>query len=361
VADPPHATLHTSTDGHPITVPLLDVDGLRVTYGNATAVDHVSLGVDAGEVVTLLGPSGCGKSTILRAIAGLVEPAAGRIVLDGRDLRGVPPADRQVGLMFQDYALFPHRDVLDNVAFGPRMQGRDRGSARARAREVLELVGLQDFDHRAIASLSGGEQQRVALARTLAPEPRVLLLDEPLGSLDRALRERLTLELRELFLRLGSTVITVTHDQGEAFTLADRVVLLRQGTVVQAGAPIEVWRSPADGWAARFLGFANVLPVEVRSGAVATPWGPIPVTRADGPAALVLRPSALRFDTSAVKGLAGPARFRGDHVAVPLVIDGGAALEVVVRGGNVPQAGAEVGVALDRNEVVVVDALSPLC
>src|SRR5207244_3571395 len=130
-------TLHTSTNGHPMTVPLLDVDGLRVTYGAETAVDHVSLGVDSGEVVALLGPSGCGKSTILRAIAGLVEPAIGRITLDGRDLRGVPPADRHVGLMFQDYALFPHRDVLDNVAFGPRMQGRDRSSARARARDVL--------------------------------------------------------------------------------------------------------------------------------------------------------------------------------------------------------------------------------
>jgi thiamine transport system ATP-binding protein len=338
-----------------MTVPLLDVDGLRVAYGATTVVDLVSLGVAGGEVVTLLGPSGCGKSTILRAIAGLVEPAAGRIVLDGRDLRGVPPADRHVGLMFQDYALFPHRDVLDNVAFGPRMQGRDRASARARAREVLELVGLDGFDHRAIASLSGGEQQRVALARTLAPEPRVLLLDEPLGSLDRALRERLTLELRELFLRLGSTVVTVTHDQGEAFTLADRVVLLREGCVVQAGTPIDVWRSPADAWAAHFLGFANVLPVEVRAGAAATPWGPIPVARADGPAALVIRPSALQFAPSGVWGRAGPARFRGDHVAVPLLIDADMTLEVVVRGGDVPRAGAEVSVALDRNEVIVVD------
>ena len=342
-----------------MTVPLLDVDGLRVTYGAATAVDGVKLGVDAGEVVALLGPSGCGKSTILRAIAGLVEVDGGWIALDGRDLRGVPPADRHVGLMFQDYALFPHRDVLDNVAFGPRMQGHDRPSARARARAVLELVGLEGFDHRAIASLSGGEQQRVALARTLAPEPRVLLLDEPLGSLDRALRERLTLELRELFLRLGSTVVTVTHDQGEAFTLADRVVLLRDGRVVQTGTPRDVWRSPADAWAARFLGFANVLPVEVRAGAAATPWGPIPVSRADGPAALVLRPSALRFHTSvgsgAVTGVAGPARFRGDHVAVPLVIDDGTALEVVVRGGEVPQAGAQVSVALDRSDIVVVD------
>jgi thiamine transport system ATP-binding protein len=336
-------------------VPLLEVDGLRVEYGASLAVDGIRLGVAAGEVVALLGPSGCGKSTILRAIAGLVEPAGGRIALDGRDLRNVPPADREVGLMFQDYALFPHRDVLGNVAFGPRMRGRDRTSAHARAREVLELVGLEGFDHRAVASLSGGEQQRVALARTLAPEPRVLLLDEPLGSLDRALRERLTLELRELFLRLGSTVVTVTHDQGEAFTLADRVVLLRDGRVVQAGTPIDVWRSPADAWAAGFLGFANVLAVTVRSGVAMTPWGPIPVARPDGPAALVLRPAALRFDTSAVFGAAGSARFRGDHVAVPVVIDDGTALEVLVRGGDVPRAGAQVGVALDRTEVVVVE------
>jgi thiamine transport system ATP-binding protein len=183
----------------------------------------------------------------------------------------------------------------------------------------------------------------------------VLLLDEPMGSLDRALRERLTLELRDLFNGLGSTVVTVTHDQGEAFTLADRVVLMRSGRVVQAGTPLDVWRTPADAWAARFLGFANVLPVEARGGAAASPWGPVPAARPDGPAALVLRPGALRFDSSSVGGLVGAARFRGDHVVVPVVLDDGTRLEVVVRGDGVPAEGRSAGVALDVAEAVVVD------
>jgi thiamine transport system ATP-binding protein len=258
--------------------------------------------------------------------------------------------------MFQDYALFPHRDVGANVAFGPRMQGQPRDVVDARVREVLELVDLQGFEHRGVASLSGGEQQRVALARALAPSPSVLLLDEPLGSLDRALREQLTVQLRELFTALRSTVVTVTHDQAEAFTLADRVVLLRAGRVVQAGAALDVWREPADAWAARFLGFANVLPVTVVHGSAVTPWGAVPVSRPDGAAALVVRPAALSFAPGGhVRATAGVARFRGDHVAVPVRTDAGDALEVIVRGGDVPAAGERVGVAADLDDVVVVD------
>lgn len=341
--------------------PMLEVEGLRVTYGSALAVDGVDLSVDAGEVVALLGPSGCGKSTILRAIAGLVAPQAGRIALDGRDLAGVTPADRSVGLMFQDYALFPHRNVVENVSFGPRMRGMDRPSARRRAVEVLEMVGLGGFEERPISSLSGGEQQRVALARTLAPEPRVLLLDEPLGSLDRALRERLTGELRDLFDSLGSTVLTVTHDQGEAFGVAQRVALMRAGQVVQAGTPLEVWANPANAWAARFLGFVNVLALEVAGRAARSPWGSLPCRRPDGPAALVVRPAALQFGTPGpgesvvARGVVGPARFRGDHVAVPVRIGSGEQLEVVVRDDSVPAEGADVEVSLDLDQAVFVD------
>ncbi len=337
--------------------PRLSLRGLSVAYGDAYAVEDVSLDVAPGEVVALLGPSGSGKSTILRAVAGLVRPASGEIELDGRSLAGVEPSARRVGLMFQDYALFPHRDVGANVGFGPRMQRQPRDVVDARVREVLALVDLEGFEHRAVTSLSGGEQQRVALARALAPSPSVLLLDEPLGSLDRALREQLTVQLRELFTALHSTVVTVTHDQAEAFTLADRVVLLRSGRVVQAGAALDVWREPADAWAARFLGFANVVPVTVRDGRVATPWGSAPAVRPDGAAALVIRPAALSFAEDApVRATAGVARFRGDHVAVPVRTDDGTVLEVVVRGGEVPAAGATVGVVADLDDVVVVDA-----
>jgi thiamine transport system ATP-binding protein len=334
---------------------MLDVEGLLVRYGDTTAVDGVDLHVSEGEVVTLLGPSGCGKSTILRAIAGLVPVDAGSMCLDGESVASTPPHRRPFGLMFQDYALFPHRDVSGNVAFGPRMQGLGRGAANERVDEVLELVGLAGYGSRSVASLSGGEQQRVALARALAPEPRLLMLDEPLGSLDRTLRERLTVELRELFVRLGITVITVTHDQAEAFTLADRVVVLRAGRVRQVGPPVDVWRAPVDAFVARFLGFGNVFEVDAQHGTVDSPWGLIDAPGRDGPSALVVRPDGLRFATGGVAGVARAAAFRGDHFLVPVQLDSGWVVEVTERSGTIPAKGESVGVSLDRGAAIVVD------
>jgi thiamine transport system ATP-binding protein len=334
---------------------VLDVDALQVVYDGVVAVDGITLDVEKGEVVALLGPSGSGKSTVLRAVAGLQPVATGRISLDGADLTGVAPHERAMGLMFQDFALFPHLDVGGNVAFGPRMQHRPRREVAARVAEVLDLVRLGGFERRSVASLSGGEQQRVALARALAPAPRLLLLDEPLGSLDRSLRERLAVELRSLFTALGATVVVVTHDQAEAFTLADRVVVLRAGRVVQSGRPAEVWRHPADAFVADFLGFANILPVSVCGGSAATPWGPIPSSRPDGPAALVLRPDALAFAPTGLAGTAGVAAFRGDHFSVRVDLDEGWAVEVVDRGGRVPGPGERVTVALDPAAAVLAD------
>jgi thiamine transport system ATP-binding protein len=338
---------------------MLEVEGLRVAYerGGAEAVQGVDLRVEDGEVLTILGPSGGGKSTILRAIAGLVTPTTGAIRVDGTDLHGVAPHERGLGLMFQDYALFPHRDVAGNVAFGPRMQRQDKAAVRARVDEVLGLVGLHGFEHRSIASLSGGEQQRVALARALAPSPRLLMLDEPFGSLDRALRERLAVEVRALFVAIGSTAITVTHDQSEAFTLADRVVILRDGRVVQSGAPVDVWQRPADGFVARFLGLTNVRDVDVLNGAIATPWGAVPCARPDGPSTLIVPSDALRLAASpdGVAGVAGLAAFRGDHFLVPVTLTGGWAVDVAARRGPVPAAGSTVGVALDAARVLVAD------
>jgi thiamine transport system ATP-binding protein len=331
-----------------------------VRYGDKVAVDGVDLRVEGGEVVTLLGPSGCGKSTTLRAIAGLVPCAAGDVRLDGQSVSAVPPHRRPFGLMFQDYALFPHRDVAGNVAFGPRMQRLDRNAVRTRVDEVLQLVGLTGYGQRSVASLSGGEQQRVALARALAPEPRLLMLDEPLGSLDRSLRERLTVELRDLFVRLGITAITVTHDQAEAFTLADRVVVLRDGRVLQAGRPVDVWRAPVNAFVARFLGFANVFEVQVRQRWVESPWGPLACDRADGPATLVIRPDGLSFSAdgggAAVVGTARAAAFRGDHFLVPVQLENSWLVEVTERSGAIPPPGSPVGVRLDRAAAIVVDA-----
>ena len=243
---------------------MLELAGVRVRYGDTVALDGVDLTVADREIVCVLGPSGSGKSTLLRAIAGLEHPTTGTIRWDGGDLEDVAPHRRRFGLMFQDHALFPHRDVLGNVAFGLRMQRRPAHAVDAEARGALARVGLAGFESRRVHELSGGEQQRVALARALAPDPRLLMLDEPLGSLDRELRERLAAELRALFVELGVTALFVTHDQDEAFALADRVVIMRAGRIEQAGPPQEVWQRPASEPTARFLGFANVFDGAVR-------------------------------------------------------------------------------------------------
>src|SRR5690606_35721785 len=222
----------------------LQVQGVTVRFGATVAVDDVSLEVAPGEVVALVGPSGCGKSTLLRAIAGLEVPDAGTVRWDGTDLTRTPANERGFGWMFQDHALFAHRDVGDNVAFGLKMQRVDRAARAARVHALLELVGLSGYERRSIDTLSGGEAQRVALARALAPSPRLLMLDEPLGSLDRALRDRLALDLRRVLRELHQAAIHVTHDQEEAYAVADRLVVMREGRLVRDGPAVDVWRDP---------------------------------------------------------------------------------------------------------------------
>lgn len=256
---------------------MLQLDGVTVRFGQRVALDAVDLTVAEHETVCVLGPSGSGKSTLLRVVAGLQPASAGRVLLDGAEQSGVPVHRRGVGLMFQDHQLFPQRDVAGNVAFGLRMRSVPRAEQAHRVEELLDLVGLPGAGRRAVGALSGGEQQRVALARALAPRPKLLMLDEPLGQLDRSLRERLVVELRGLFGRLGTTVLAVTHDQGEAFALADRVVVMRDGRIAQAGTPLEVWQRPASEFVARFLGFDNVVAATVTGRAADTPWGKIPV------------------------------------------------------------------------------------
>jgi thiamine transport system ATP-binding protein len=233
---------------------VLTVDGAIVRFGEHAALDGVDLSVHDGEIVAVLGPSGSGKSTLLRAIAGLEPLAAGTIAWDGTDLAGTPPHKRRFGLMFQDYALFPHKDVAGNVAFGLRMQGRAAADVERRVAEVLALVDLEGFEHRSVTTLSGGEQQRVALARALAPEPRLLMLDEPLGALDRTLRERLTVDLEQLLHPLGMTSIYVTHDHAEARSIGDQLVVMRAGRIEQIGTPDDVVAHPANEFVAEFVG-----------------------------------------------------------------------------------------------------------
>ncbi|MCA9941706.1 MAG: ABC transporter ATP-binding protein [Anaerolineales bacterium] len=246
---------------------MLMIERVTKAYEGEVVLREVSLSVAAGEVTVLLGPSGCGKTTLLRIVAGLEKGDGGRVLWDGVDLAAVPPFRRNFGFVFQEYALFPHKNVAENVAFGLRMAGWDAARVAVRVRQALTWVGLADLGARQVQALSGGEQQRVALARSLAPAPRLLLLDEPLGALDRALRERLLTELRPILLQAGRemgydagiTALYVTHDQSEAFALADTIVLLNAGRVEQQATPQTLYHHPATPFVARFLGMSNLL------------------------------------------------------------------------------------------------------
>jgi len=237
----------------------VELNSVSVHYGDTLAVDTLDLEIDSGERFALMGPSGSGKSTLLRAVAGLEALEAGTIHIDGEDVTSLPAHRRPVGLMFQEYALFPHMSVIDNVGYGLRMIGVNRETARGRATALLDLAGLQGFGDRKPDSLSGGERQRVALLRTLAPEPSLVMLDEPLGSLDLALREDLLSQMRRIVTDLGTTTLYVTHDRTEAFAFAERLAIMRSGQIVRKGTPQQVWDDPRTTFVAKFIGHANVV------------------------------------------------------------------------------------------------------
>jgi thiamine transport system ATP-binding protein len=330
---------------------MLRVRGLSKRYGPVVALEDVSLEVEPGETLAVLGPSGCGKTTLLRLIAGLETPDAGTVSWQGSDVTAAPPHTRRFGLMFQDYALFPHRDVASNVGFGLRMDGWDADRISQRVNGILELVGLAGAENRRVDRLSGGEAQRVALARTLAPEPQLVMLDEPLGSLDRSLRERLIVELADIFERLDSSVLYVTHDQEEAFTIADRVAVMRDGRVVQLAQPEDLWAEPGELFVSHFLGFRNQFTATVVGGTADLGWSTVSVELSDGPCTLVLRPEALSVDPE------GPVRvrvvgsvFRGDHYLARTRVEEGPELILPVEGR--PRAGDVLRIRLDETAVL---------
>lgn len=333
----------------------LRLEAVGVAYGDRVALRPMELSVARGDIVAVLGPSGSGKSSLLRVVAGLEPTTGGQVTLDGQDVTGVPAHERGIGLMFQDFALFPHRDVAGNVGFGLRMRGDDAAAIARRVTEVLALVGLPGAGARSVSALSGGEQQRVALARALAPEPRLLMLDEPMGSLDRALRERLPAELRSIALRLGLTMLYVTHDQEEAFGVADRVVILREGELVADGSPEVLWSRPPDAFVASFLGFRNVADAVVSGGIAQTPWGEVRLPGApDGRVTAVLRPEALALSGDGpIGGRVEARRFRGDHVRVVVATGPGGSLELEVRDGRLPELGEQVAISVDPARINV--------
>lgn len=275
----------------------------------------VDLDVPTASVLAVMGPSGSGKSSVLRIIAGLDRPHSGTVSWGGEDITATPPHLRRFGLMFQDYALFPHRTVGANVAFGLRMNGWAPDRIRARVEEMLVMVGLKGLADRHIQGLSGGEQQRVALARTLAPSPRLVMLDEPLGSLDRELRDRLATESRTLFTTLGVTAIYVTHDREEAFAMADRVAIMRGGRVVSVGSPQQLWEDPGSAFVARLLGHPNIVdPAQLATLGVAHP-------RSGGP--VLIPASAVTIgDDPGGSGKVTASVFRGGHWDVTVTVDG---------------------------------------
>ena len=316
--------------------PGLEIDDVVVRYGDATAVEGVTLAVAPGEIVAVIGPSGCGKSSLLRAVAGLEPLHRGAIRWAGADLATVAVHQREFGLMFQDHVLFPHRDVGENVAFGLRMQRAGGREQQVRVGEMLALVGLSGFERRRVDELSGGEAQRVALARALAPRPRLLMLDEPLGSLDRSLRERLAVDIRATVRELGVAALHVTHDQDEAFTVADRVAVMRGGCIERADSPEALWRDPRTEFVARFLGHRDVL-----SAADATQLGHVDSTATDG---VVLLPGALVIDPhGTIVARVIEARFGSVAVWAEVAVDGIDAPLTVTASHGSPEASEILG------------------
>lgn len=327
----------------------LVLDRLSKTYGSTAVVNGLSLSVEQGEFVALLGPSGCGKTTTLQMIAGFVEPSAGDIQLEGKSLLAIKPSQRALGIVFQSYALFPHMTAAQNVAFGLEMQGVGKAERDKRVEETLLLVGLAAFADRFPRRMSGGQQQRVALARALVIRPRILLLDEPLSNLDAKLREEMQIELRQIQRTLGTTTILVTHDQGEAMALADRIVVMNKGEAEQIGPPYETYEWPATPFVADFLGKTNVLDAtydcersEVRIANAA--W---PMANLDGSDVQVsVRPEKIRFVTRDVAGIPAKIKtriFQGNHWLYQAEA-AGRTLTVIEQndGENKPKEGDEV-------------------
>lgn len=350
---------------------LLEVRDIHISFDQTEVLHGVSFEVEAGQIACLLGPSGCGKTTLMRVVAGLEKADQGQVFFEGRNLDDVPVHQRGFGLMFQEFALFPHKDVYENVVFGLRMAGWDPVKAQARVGEVLRLVGMAHFEERDVTELSGGERQRVALARSLAPSPRLLMLDEPLGSLDRILRDRLMVELRHILKNVGLTALYVTHDQEEAFAVADRVLVMRAGQIVQRGTPEEVYRRPATPFVARFLGLTNLIPGQVAATeplCVETPIGRLQLSPdGDGPAveigdhvtvlarpeaALLLAPGT--YADNIVEGSLTDRSFRGGHYRVVVKLMKGSELSFTLApDAPVPKLDAPVRLALRRQALTL--------
>ena len=351
--------------------PAVEFRAVSKRYGAVTAVDAVGFAIGRGTLVTLLGPSGCGKTSTLRLVAGLEHPSDGSILIDGQDVTPLSAAERDVSMVFQSYALFPHMSVLDNVCYGLRASGMRQAEARDRAREKLGTVGLSGFEARLPSELSGGQQQRVAVARAIVLEPKVLLFDEPLSNLDAKLRRRVRADIRALQQQLGLTVVYVTHDQEEALAVSDRIIVMRGGVIVQDGTPRDLYERPSSRFIADFIGNANLLPVSVYrrdathaavslgTATLHLPHRDLP----DGPAELAVRPQCLRLhdrppEPNELPGRVSKAAYLGGHMEYEVSLDGmpGEFLAVDAALATNLAEGTAVAVAVDPSGAVLVPA-----
>jgi iron(III) transport system ATP-binding protein len=339
-------------------------EGVSKRYGSVTAVDDVSFHIAPGELVTLLGPSGCGKTTTLRMVAGLEAVSSGRVLIGDTDVTLRAANERDVSMVFQSYALFPHMTVLDNVCYGPLSVNPDKAAARALANDKLKMLGLAGLEQRLPSELSGGQQQRVAVARSLVLEPAVLLFDEPLSNLDAKLRRRVRQEIRELQQSLALTVLYVTHDQEEALAVSDRVIVMHAGRIAQQGTPHELYERPANRFLADFIGDANLVDGELSGQGDAARFGAAGVfapvhagTVAPGPATLALRPHRLRLVDAGQGVLAGQCRraaYLGNRVEYTVATAWGELLVFEGEGGRLRQRDEPVGLAFDADAAIVI-------
>ena len=326
------------------------VEKLQKKFNGFTAVKDVSFHVEDGAFVTLLGPSGSGKSTVLRCLAGLEIPNTGKIVIDEEDVTHIPVQDRKVGFVFQHYALFRHMNVIDNIAFGLRVRGKNRSERYEKANQLIKLVGLVGFEKRMPSQLSGGQRQRVALARALAPEPKLLLLDEPFGALDTRLRKGLRAWLRKLHDHIGLTTLLVTHDQDEAFEVSDRIIVMNNGKIEQDAPPKNIFNQPATEFVAAFVGETNRIEGIVQDGIVE--WGPFKFSAAKNlangtKARILFRPIDVyvssKEESSAVTGTIQVTRFYGALEELKIILRGGSSITAQVPKGVALESGFAVG------------------
>ena len=327
----------------------IEFTGVEKHYGETRAVAGVDFAIARGELVTFLGPSGCGKTTTLRLIAGLELPTAGTILIGGRDVSREPASSRNVGMVFQSYALFPHMSVLDNVAYAPVIRGGDRREAQARARKILAMLGLDGLGARLPSELSGGQQQRVAVARAIVQQPDVLLFDEPLSNVDAKLRRRVRAEIRDLQQRFGLTAVYVTHDQEEALAVSDRIVVMDRGRIAQIGTPHDLYDRPNSRFVADFIGDANLIEGEVAGGTFHAADLALPVSGPDGPALVSVRPEriALEAPDAAPLGTVASASYLGSRMEYVVTTGFGDLLVSAPITAQALTPGAKVGLRLD--------------